>query len=104
MHPGNICEEKDLIRKVRETLHGASAIFICLIRMETSCRLRVRSDPRLIDKVRDIVGLYMNPPQDALVLCVDEKSQIQTLSRRQPILPLRSGQLERRPTTINATG
>jgi hypothetical protein len=50
----------------------------------------------LIDKVRDIVGLYMNPPQDALVLCVDEKSQVQALSRRQPILPLRPGQLERR--------
>lgn len=57
---------------------------------------QLSTDPLLIDKVRDIVGLYMNPPHGALVLCVDEKSQIQALSRRQPILPLRPGQLERR--------
>jgi len=46
--------------------------------------------------VRDIVGLYMNPPDHALVFCVDEKSQIQALDRTQPLLPLRPGQLERR--------
>ena len=57
---------------------------------------QLSTDPLLIDKVRDIVGLYMNPPQSALVLCVDEKSQIQALSRGQPILPLHPGQLERR--------
>jgi hypothetical protein len=56
----------------------------------------INTDPLLIDKVRDIVGLYLNPPQSALVLCVDEKSQIQALSRSQPILPLHPGQLERR--------
>src|SRR6202047_143499 len=53
-------------------------------------------DPLLIEKVRDIVGLYMNPPDHALVFCVDEKSQIQALDRTQPLLPLRPGQLERR--------
>src|SRR6266446_1673864 len=53
-------------------------------------------DPWLIEKVRDIVGLYMNPPDHALVFCVDEKSQIQALDRTQPLLPLRPGQLERR--------
>lgn len=53
-------------------------------------------DPQLVQKVRDIVGLYLSPPVNALVLCVDEKSQIQALSRSQPILPLRPGQLERR--------
>ena len=52
-------------------------------------------DPQLIEKVRDIVGLYMNPPDHALVFCVDEKSQIQALDRTQPLLPLRPGQLER---------
>jgi len=57
---------------------------------------QLSTDPLLIDKVRDIVGLYMNPPQSALVLCVDEKSQIQALSRSQPILPMHPGQLERR--------
>jgi transposase len=53
-------------------------------------------DPLLIDKVRDIVGLYMNPPDRAVVLCVDEKSQIQALDRMQPLLPMRPGQAERR--------
>jgi transposase len=50
----------------------------------------------LVDKVRDIVGLYLNPPHHAMVLCVDEKSQIQALSRSQPILPMLPGQAERR--------
>jgi hypothetical protein len=57
---------------------------------------KLSPDPLLIEKVRDIVGLYMNPPDHALVLCVDEKSQIQALDRTQPMLPLRPGQLERR--------
>jgi transposase len=52
--------------------------------------------PLFIDKVRDIVGLYLNPPDRALVLCVDEKSQIQALDRTQPVLPMRPGQTERR--------
>ena len=59
-----------------------------------TCKLS--PDPLLIEKVRDIVGLYMNPPDHALVLCVDEKTQIQALDRTQPLLPLRPGQLERR--------
>lgn len=57
---------------------------------------QLSSDPLLIEKVRDIVGLYMEPPHHALVLCVDEKSQIQALSRTQPVLPMRAGQIERR--------
>jgi transposase len=57
---------------------------------------KLSKDPQLIDKVRDIVGLYMNPPDKALVLCVDEKSQIQALDRTQPLLPMRPGQAERR--------
>ncbi len=56
---------------------------------------KLSPDPQLIDKVRDIVGLYMNPPEHALVLCVDEKSQIQALDRTQPMLPLQPGQVER---------
>jgi transposase len=52
-------------------------------------------DPKFAEKVRDIVGLYQNPPEKALVLCVDEKSQIQALDRTQPILPLRPGVPER---------
>ena len=48
-------------------------------------------DPQLVEKVRDIVGLYLNPPERAIVLCVDEKSQVQALNRTQPILPLAPG-------------
>jgi transposase len=53
-------------------------------------------DPLLIEKVRDIVGLYMNPPDHAVLFCVDEKSQIQALDRTQPLLPMQPGQAERR--------
>jgi transposase len=56
---------------------------------------KLSPDPQLIEKVRDIVGLYMNPPEHALVFCVDEKSQIQALDRTQRLLPLRPGQVER---------
>jgi transposase len=62
-------------------------------RVET---FKLSTDPLFIEKVRDIVGLYLNPPERALVLCVDEKSQIQALDRTQPLLPLRPGQPERR--------
>ena len=57
---------------------------------------KLSTDPLFIDKVRDIVGLYLNPPQRAVVLCVDEKSQVQALDRSQPVLPLRPVQVERR--------
>lgn len=54
------------------------------------------SDPLFVEKVRDVVGLYMSPPENALVLSFDEKSQIQALNRTQPILPMKPGQSERR--------
>jgi transposase len=57
---------------------------------------KLSPDPLLIEKVRDIAGLYMNPPEHAVVLCVDEKAQIQALDRTQPLLPMRPGQVERR--------
>jgi transposase len=57
---------------------------------------KLSKDPLLIEKVRDIVGLYMNPPDHAVVFCVDEKAQIQALDRTQPLLPMRPGQAERR--------
>src|SRR5262245_16095590 len=57
---------------------------------------KLSSDPLLIEKVRDVVGLYVNPPEHAVVLCVDEKSQIQALDRTQPLLPMQPGQTERR--------
>lgn len=57
---------------------------------------KLSRDPLFVEKVRDIAGLYLNPPDRALVLCVDEKSQIQALDRTQPLLPMRPGQVERR--------
>jgi transposase len=57
---------------------------------------KLSSDPLFVDKVRDVVGLYVAPPAHAVVLCVDEKSQIQALDRSQPLLPMRPGQAERR--------
>ena len=56
---------------------------------------KLSKDPLFIDKVHDVVGLYLNPPERAVVLCVDEKSQIQALDRAQPILPMRPGTPER---------
>ena len=58
-------------------------------------KFKISNDPKLEEKVCDIVGLYLNPPDRALVLCVDEKSQIQALDRTAPILPLRPGLPER---------
>lgn len=55
---------------------------------------KLSSDPLFIEKVRDVVGLYMSPPERALVLCVDEKSQIQALDRTQRVLPLQPGRIE----------
>jgi transposase len=57
---------------------------------------QISTDLYYVDKVRDVVGLYMSPPENALVLCVDEKSQIQALERAQPVLPMRAGKPEGR--------
>src|ERR1700722_2915997 len=62
-------------------------------RVET---FQLSADPQLIEKVRDIVGLYLSPPENAAVFCVDEKTCVQALERSQPLLPLRPGQPERR--------
>jgi transposase len=62
-------------------------------RLET---FKLSTDPNFVAKVRDVVGLYVSPPEHAIVLCVDEKSQIQALDRSQPMLPMRPGQPERR--------
>ncbi|MDV3302042.1 IS630 family transposase [Mycobacterium avium] len=57
---------------------------------------KISNDPQFVDKVRDVVGLYLDPPDKALVLCVDEKSQIQALDRSAPVLPMMPGMPERR--------
>jgi transposase len=65
---------------------------------------KLSPDPQFIDKVRDIVGLYLNPPEAAVVLCVDEKSQIQALDRTAPVLPLMPGVPERRTHDYRRNG
>jgi transposase len=56
---------------------------------------KLSTDPFFVEKVRDVVGLYLSPPERAIVLCVDEKSQVQALDRTQPLLPMAPGQAER---------
>jgi transposase len=65
---------------------------------------KLSKDPRFVDKIHDVVGLYLNPPERAVVLCVDEKSQIQALDRTQPILPLLPGVPERRSHDYKRAG
>jgi hypothetical protein len=61
------------------------------------------ADPQLEAIVRDVAALYLNPPDNAVVLCVDEKSQVQVLGRIAPILPIRTGLPERQPMTTSGT-
>lgn len=70
-------------------------------RSESFC---LSKDPQFVEKVRDIVGLYMQPPGGALVLCVDEKSQIQALNRTQPLLPMTVGTAERKTSRYERHG
>ncbi len=65
---------------------------------------KLSTDPQFIEKVVDVVGLYHNPPERAVVLCVDEKSQIQALDRSQPILPMMPGMPERRTHDYHRNG
>jgi len=67
-------------------------------------RFKLSTDPFLVEKVRDIVGLYLYPPEHAIVLCVDEKSQVQALDRTQPILPMRPGLPEQRTNDYERHG
>ena len=65
---------------------------------------KLSPDPQFVDKVRDIVGLYLNPPDAAVVLCVDEKTQVQALDRTAPVLPLMPGVPERRTHDYKRSG
>lgn len=76
----------------KSTVHRLFQAFA--LQPHRSRSFKLSTDPFFIEKVRDIVGLYLNPPDHALVLCVDEKSQIQALNRTQPVLPMGLGYLE----------
>lgn len=65
---------------------------------------KISNDPKFAEKVQDVVGLYLNPPDNAVVLSVDEKTQIQALDRTQPLLQLRPGQIERRTHDYKRNG
>jgi transposase len=65
---------------------------------------QLSADPEFVEKVRDIVGLYLSPPDRALVLCVDEKTEMQAVERTQPVLPMRPGQPERRTSGYTRHG
>lgn len=74
------------------------------LRPHRASTFTLSKDPLFVEKVRDVVGLYLNPPARALVLSVDEKSQIQALNRTQPILPLRPSSVERRTPDYDRHG
>ena len=76
----------------KSTVHRVFQAFA--VQAHRSRSFKLSTDPFFIEKVRDIVGLYLNPPDHALVLCVDEKSQIQALNRTQPVLPMGLGYVE----------
>jgi putative transposase len=76
----------------KSTVHRLFQTFA--VQPHRSRSFKLSTDPFFIEKVRDIVGLYLNPPDHALVLCVDEKSQIQALNRTQPVLPMGLGYVE----------
>jgi len=77
----------------RQTVHRIWQAFNVAPHRSESFKLS--TDPQFIDKVRDVVGIYLNPPENAIVLCVDEKAQIQALNRSQPVLPMMPGLPER---------
>jgi transposase len=78
----------------KSTVHRVFQLFS--LQPHRSKSFKLSTDPFFIEKVRDVVGLYLNPPDHAVVLSVDEKSQIQALDRTAPLLPMRPGQIERR--------
>jgi len=79
-------------RVSKSTVHRIWQAFGLQPHRQKHCKLS--TDPFFVEKVRDIVGLYLNPPENAVVLCVDEKSQIQALERTQPLLPMGLGYVE----------
>lgn len=88
---------REMARKTGMSQSTVSRIWRAfMLKPHLSETFKISKDPLFIEKVRDIVGLYLNPPDRALLLAVDEKSQIQALDRSQPMLPMRPGQVERR--------
>src|SRR5215204_2205830 len=87
---------RKMAREMGFSDHSVRRIWRCFgLKPHLVKTFKLSKDPMFVEKVRDIVGLYLNPPEHAIVLCVDEKSQTQALERTQPILPMRPGIPER---------
>lgn len=96
---------RSLAQEVGLTQSAVVRIWHCFgLQPHRSETFKLSTDPYLVEKVRDIVGLYLNPPEHAIVLCIDEKSQVQALDRTQPILPLRPGLPEQRTNDYERHG
>jgi hypothetical protein len=76
-------------------IDGASHLATVWLAAASTKHFKLSNGPFFVEKLRDIVGLYLNPPENAVVLCVDEKSGIQALERTQPMLPLGLGYVEK---------
>ena len=88
---------RDLAKKVGMSASSVGRIWQAFgLKPWQTDTFKLSEDPQFVDKVRDVVGLYLNPPEKAAVFCVDEKTGIQALDRTQPSLPMRPGQVERR--------
>jgi transposase len=88
---------RDLAKRVGMSASSVGRIWQAFgLRPWQTDSFKLSDDPQFIDKVRDVVGIYMDPPDHAVVLCVDEKTGIQALDRTRPTLPMRPGQVERR--------
>jgi len=88
---------RDLAKKVGMSASSVGRIWQAFgLKPWQTDTFKLSEDPQFVDKVRDVVGLYLNPPEKAAVFCVDEKTSIQALDRTQPSLPMRPGQVERR--------
>jgi hypothetical protein len=83
-------------RRASAAFPSCAAEWACCPARKARIRGPFSTDPELEAKVRDVVGLYLAPPEKAVVVCVDEKSQIQALDRTAPMLPVRPGLTERR--------
>ena len=88
----SIRQAAEVNRISKSTVHRVFQTFS--VQPHRSKTFKLSTDPFFVEKVRDIVGLYLNPPDHAMVLAVDEKSQIQALSRTQPVLPMGLGYVE----------
>ncbi len=96
---------RDLARKVGMSPSSVGRIWQAFgLKPWLTDTFKLSEDPQFVDKVRDVVGLYMNPPEHAVVMCVDEKTSIQALDRTQPSLPMRPGQVERRTHDYKRNG